>query len=140
MSGTNSNSYVIKAGTGGSEVDILGQLDGTMTLNGAPVETTNKASGGYIEYLDAFTAGKQVQFAGNFNILNEAGQNTIKEDAESGVQADYTIESGSGGESWTGKFVVSGRSDGAPLNGVATMAVTFMSSGPYTYTPPTVTP
>lgn len=135
-----SNDYVIKAGAGGSEVDILGQLDGTMTLNGAPVETTNKSSGGYIEYLDAFMAGKQIQFAGNFNLINEAGQNTIKGDIESGLQADYTIETGVGGESWTGKFVVSGRSDGAPLNGVPTMAVTFMSSGEYTYTAPTVTP
>lgn len=132
-----SNDYVIKAGTGGAQTDILGQLDGTMTLNGAPVETTNKASGGYIEYLDAFTAGKQITFSGNFNLINDDGQNTIKADIESGVQADYTIETGVGGESWTGKFVVSGRSDSAPLNGVPTMAVTFMSSGVYTYTAPT---
>ena len=131
-----SNDYVVKAGVGVT-TEILGQLDGTMTLNGAPVETTNKASGGYIEFLDAFVAGKQVTFAGNFNLINDAGQNAIKAAMESGVQTEFTVETGVGGESWEGSFVVTGRSDSAPLNGVPTMAVTFSSSGVYTYTAPT---
>lgn len=134
---SNGNMYLIKKGAVGSEVTVAGQLEGSLALGGTPVETTNKSSGGFIEYLDGFRAGKQVVFTGSFTLANDALLNEIKEAAESGLQEEYVIESGVGGESWAGKFVVA-RSDTAPLNGSSTMAVTFSTSGAYDYNKPTL--
>ena len=133
-----SNDYIIKLGTSGAEAVIAGQLDGTMTQNGAPVETTNKADGGKIRYLADFVAGQQIAFAGTFTLLDETVQNTIKDAAENGTQIAGAVETAVGGEAWQcNTWIVSGRSDAAPLNGVPQMSVTFMTSGDYTYTAPT---
>lgn len=132
-----SNDYVLKMGASGSEVVVSGQLDGTMTMNGAPVETTNKASGGYIEYLAGFVAGKQVAFAGTFTLLNTADQLALKNAIENGTQIAGIVETGTGGESWQcDTWSISGRSDAAPLNGIPQMSLTISTSGVYVYTPP----
>ena len=132
-----SNDYVLKMGASGSEVVVSGQLDGTMTMNGAPVEITNKASGGYIEYLAGFVAGKQITFAGSFTLLAEADQLTLKNAIENGTQIAGIIETGTGGESWQcDTWSISGRSDAAPLNGIPQMSLTISTSGAYVYTPP----
>ena len=132
-----SNDYVLKMGTSGSEVVVSGQLDGTMTMNGAPVEITNKASGGYIEYLADFVAGKQITFAGSFTLLAEADQLTLKNAIENGTQIAGIVETGTGGESWQcDTWSISGRSDAAPLNGIPQMSLTISTSGIYVYTPP----
>jgi hypothetical protein len=132
-----SNDYVLKMGTSGSEVVVSGQLDGTMTMNGAPVEVTNKASGGYIEYLPDFVAGKQITFAGSFTLLAEADQLTLKNAIENGTQIAGIVETGTGGESWQcDTWSISGRSDAAPLNGIPQMSLTISTSGIYDYTPP----
>lgn len=135
------NTYVIEVSTdGGTTYNVLaGQLDGTMTLAGTPVDITNKASQGYIEYLPDFLAGKQVQFAGSFILTNEAAQNLIREAAAStGAQIDARVSTGVGGEAFEGKFAVLNRSDSAPLNDKVTMSVNLNSSGIYTYTAPTI--
>ncbi len=132
-----SNDYVLKMGASGSEVVVSGQLDGTMTMNGAPVEITNKASGGYIEYLAGFVAGKQITFAGSFTLLAEADQLTLKNAIENGTQIAGIVETGTGGESWQcDTWSISGRSDAAPLNGIPQMSLTISTSGAYVYTPP----
>jgi hypothetical protein len=132
-----SNDYVLKMGASGSEVVVSGQLDGTMALNGAPVETTNKASGGYIEYLAGFVAGKQVAFSGTFTLLNTADQLTLKNAIENGTQIAGIVETGTGGESWQcDTWSISGRSDAAPLNGIPQMSLTISTSGAYVYTAP----
>ena len=95
-----SNDYVIKLGADGSELLIAGQLEGTMTKNGAPVETTNKANGGKVTYLNGFVAGDQVAFAGTFTLTAETVQNTIKAAIASGTQIPGVVESGVGGEKW----------------------------------------
>lgn len=132
-----SNDYVLKMGASGAEVTVSGQMDGTITLNGAPVEITNKASGGYIEYLPDFIAGKQVAFSGSFTLLNTADQLALKNAIEDGTQIAGIIETGVGGEAWQcDTWSVSGRSDAAPLNAIPQMSLTISSSGVYTYTAP----
>jgi len=132
-----SNDYIFKLGADGSESLIAGQLDGTMTVNGAPVEVTNKANGGKITYLDNFVAGQQVMFAGTFTLTQETVQDTIKASIESGAQLAGIIETGIGGEKWQcDTWSISGRSDSAAVNGVSQMSVTFSTSGDYTYTAP----
>lgn len=132
-----SNDYVIKLGASGSEATVAGQLDGTMTKNGAPVEVTNKANGGKVTYLDGFVAGDQVAFAGTFTLTAETVQNTIKAAIESGTQIPAVVETAIGGEKWQcDTWVVTGRSDSAAVNGVSQMSVNFMTSGAFTYTAP----
>ena len=124
---------------GGTTFNVLaGQLSGTLTFAGTLVEITNKASGGNVEYLENFLAGKQAQFAGEFTLLNDEALNLIRTAAaSSGSFIDARISTGVGGESVAGKFAVIGRSDSAPLNDKVTMSVSINSSGAYTYTPPT---
>ena len=131
-----SNDYVLKMGAAGSELTVAAQLDGSITSNGAPVEITNKASGGYVEYLANFVAGKQVSFSGSFTLTDEAAQNQLKAAIESGAQIPALVETGVGGESWQcNTWSISGRSDAAPLNGNITMSLTISTSGIYTHTP-----
>jgi hypothetical protein len=132
-----SNDYIIKLGADGSELVVGGQLDGTMTKNGAPVEITNKANGGNITYLNGFVAGDQVAFAGTFTLLAETVQNTIKAAINSGTQIPGVVETAVGGEKWQcDTWSVTGRSDAAPVNGAAAMSVTFSTSGAFSYTAP----
>ena len=131
-----SNDYVFKIGAVGAEAVIAGQLEGSMTLNGAPVEITNKASGGYIEYLPDFVAGKQVSFAVTFTATDDVAQNTVKAAIEAGTQVAGNIITGIGAEEWQcDTWVITGRSDTAAVNGVAQMACTISTSGIYAYTP-----
>ena len=134
-----SNDYIIKLGADASELAIAGQLDGTMTQNGAPVDITNKADGGKVTLFNNFVAGQQITFAGTFTLLSETVQNTIKASIESGAQLAGIVETAVGGESWQcDTWSVTGRSDAAPVNGVPQMSVTFSTSGDYTYPEPTV--
>lgn len=136
---TVSNDYILKLGASGSEAAIAGQMDGTMTLGGAPVDITNKANGGNITLLDGFIAGKQVVFAVTLTLLNEAVQNTIKAAVESGTQIPGVVETGVGGEKWQcDTWSITSRSDAAPVNGSTQMSVNVSTSGAYTYTAPTI--
>ena len=131
-----SNSYIFKIGANGSEAVIAGQLDGTMTMNGSPVEITNKASGGYIEYLPDFVAGKQVSFAVTFTSTDDVNQNLVKAAIESGALVAGNIVSGVGAEEWQcDTWSISGRSDTASVNGSTQISCTINTSGAYTYTP-----
>ena len=132
-----SNDYVIKLGASGSEALIAGQLEGTRTDIGAPVEVTNKANGGNVTYFDGFVAGQGVSFAGVFTLTQETVQDTIKAAIQSGTQIPAVVESGIGGEKWQcDTWVVTGRSDSGAVNGVSQMSVTFNTSGAFSYTAP----
>ena len=132
-----SNDYVIKLGASGSEALIAGQLEGTRTDIGAPVEVTNKANGGNVTYFDGFVAGQGVSFAGVFTLTQETVQDTIKAAIQSGTQIPAVVESGVGGEKWQcDTWVVTGRSDSGAVNGVSQMSVTFNTSGAFSYTAP----
>lgn len=130
-----SNDYVIKAGVTGSQTEIIGQLDGTITVGGVNPDITNKANGGAIKQLGC-SVGKQVVFAGTFTQINDSAINALKALVESGEEGDFVV-CGLYDEEWSGKFTLGSRSDSAPLNGAATMAVTFSSSGGYAWIPPT---
>jgi len=131
-----SNSYVFKIGASGSEAEIAGQLDGTMTMNGSPVDVTNKANGGNIEYYPDFVAGKQISWAVTFTAADNVQLNTIKAAIEAGTLVAGNIVSGDGAEEWQcDTWSISGRSDTASVNGVTQLACTFNTSGSYTYTP-----
>lgn len=130
------NTYVFKSGATGSEANVAGELDGSMTMNGAPVEITNKASGGYIEYEPDFIAGKQISFSVTYTATDETEQNKIKSAAETGELLPGIIE-GVGGETWQcDTWSFTGRSDAAATNTSVQMSLTINTSGAYVYTAP----
>ena len=132
-----SNDYLIKLGASGSELVIAGQLEGTRTDIGAPIEVTNKANGGKVTYLHGFVSGQGVSFAGVFTLTQETVQDTIKEAVATGNPIAGVVQSGIGGESWQcDTWIVTGRSDSAAVNGVSQMSVTFNTSGDFSRTAP----
>ncbi len=128
-----SNSYIFQLGASGSEVTVPGQLDGTMSPLGGPVETTNKANGGAVTYYPDFVAGKGFEFNVTFTSTDESALNEMKAAASSGAQLAGKILSGVGAESWQcDTWVFDGRSDAAPVNAVTQVSLTIKSSGPVT--------
>ena len=132
-----SNSYVFKQGASGAEVTVNGQLDGTYTELGAPVDITNKADGGAPRYQEDFVAGYGVSFAVTFTSTDNTQLNAIKLASQTGAHLPGIITSGVGNESWQcDKWAFTGRSDAAPVNGVTQVSITIMSSGLCTPTAP----
>ncbi len=131
-----SNSYVFQLGESGSEVTVPGQLDGTRTDLGSPVEVTNKADGGAARYHPDFVAGSGQEFSVTFTSTDNATLNTIKSAANTGAQLAGKILSGVGAEAWQcDTWVFTGRSDAAPVNAVTQVSLTIRSSGVVTATP-----
>jgi hypothetical protein len=123
---------------GASPTTIVGQGEFTLTVGGAPVDITNKSSGGFMEAMDGVTTSQSVVFAGtivyNSDIIFEA----VRAEAWTGTQDDYTITYGATGESYAAKFTPTGISDALPSDGNAVMTtVSFNSSGVVTRTPHT---
>ena len=139
---SDSNNYVFKSGEVGSEVVIFGQGDGTLTITNNGVDITNKANGGAITYLDGASQGLRVTWATTFVLSSETAQNAIKSAMMTKTQIEGTIETGVGGETFSGSWMVGDRSDTAGLNSGtgSSMAITFYSSGGVTHTEATVTP
>ena len=85
----------------GSEEEIIGQIDGTVTVIGVNPEITNKSNDGAPEYL-GMNVGRQVTFAGTLTQINTALGNEVKAAIESGALARYTIRA-LDGEEWSGQ-------------------------------------
>lgn len=133
--------YYIMTGTSGSETQLVGQLEGTMTIGGEPIDVTNKSSQDFIELFDGVTTSKQITFSGSLHYNSDAGFEAVRAAAFSGSHINAVIQCGASGETFTGNFQVSGVADTAPVDGTAvTTSVTFGSSGVVTRTPITVTP
>ena len=128
------NNFVIKS----NGTAILGQLNGTMTINGAHIDISDKDSKGNVVLHEGFIAGKQIQFAGEFLSKDDASQKLVKDASENGGFLDLVIDTGIGGEAFSGSFAVSGRSDAGANNDSVKMSVNFLSSGEVVYTAMTV--
>ena len=132
----NGNTYLLKVGSTGSEEELVGQMDGTMTDASVLVANTNKSTGGAITYIDGAFA-QQITFAVTLTMLSDDGQAEMKGKMATGSDFSAKIETGIDGESWAGAWKATGRSDTAAMNGDSTMAITIMSNGAPTYTAPT---
>lgn len=133
--------YYIMTGDTGSETQLIGQLEGTMTIGGEPIDVTNKSSQEFIELFDGVTTSKQITFSGSLHYNNDAAFEAVRAAAFSGSHINAVVKCGESGETYTGNFQVSGVSDTAPVDGTAvTTAVNFGSSGVVVRTPITTTP
>ena len=136
MSGEiNGTNVVIEDGTG----VIVGQGEFTLTVNGTPIDISNKSNGDFITLLDGEQSGRQLQFSGTVVYNNDAQYRKVRADALVGTQDTYTITyTGSGAvtdEAFSGTFVPNGLSDALPHGDKISTTVNFLSSGAYTHTP-----
>jgi predicted secreted protein len=116
---------------------IVGQMEGTITYNGTPVEITNKADGGFASTMSGVLANKSVTFSGTCVYNSDAQFRALKAAADNHTHGTYTIDYPSNAttdESITGTWGVSGWSDSAPVNDKLTCSFTLTTSGTYTRT------
>lgn len=130
----NGTSIVLENGTGA----IVGQMEGTLTFNGSPIDISNKSFLDNVTLLDGELAGKQLQFAGSIVYNNDDQYEKVRADSLSGTQDTYTItytSSSTTDEAFSALMVPNGLSDSLPHGDKVTTSITFLSSGVITHTP-----
>ena len=135
MSGEiNGTGIVLVNGTGA----IVGQMEGTLTFNGSPIDISNKSFLDNVTLLDGELAGKQLQFAGSIVYNDDTQYRKVRADSISGTQDTYTLtytSSATTDEAFTALMVPNGLSDALPHGDKVTTSITFLSSGVITHTP-----
>ncbi|HHZ70864.1 MAG TPA: hypothetical protein EYN67_15655 [Flavobacteriales bacterium] len=130
----NGTSIVLENGTGA----IVGQMEGTLTFNGSPIDISNKSFLDNVTLLDGELAGKQLQFAGSIVYNDDTQYRKVRADSISGTQDTYTLtytSSATTDEAFTALMVPNGLSDALPHGDKVTTSITFLSSGVITHTP-----
>ncbi len=130
----NGTNIVIENGTG----VIVGQMEGTLTFNGTPIDISNKSYADNVTLLDAELAGKQLQFAGTIVYNDDTQYRKVRADSLAGTQDTYTITYTSGAttdESFSATMVPNGLSDALPHGDKVSTSITFLSSGVITHVP-----
>lgn len=119
--------------------EIVGQMEATLTVNGTPIDITNKSSNDFVTLMNGELAGKQLQIAGTLIYNNNTVYRTVRANSLDGTQDTYSVEyTGSGGstnESFSATMVPTGLSDSLPMGDKVTSSITFLSSGAFTHTP-----
>jgi len=135
MSGEiNGTNIVLENGTG----DIVGQMEGTLTFNGSPIDISNKSYLDNVTLLDGELAGKQLQFAGSIVYNDDTQFRKVRADSLTGTQDTYTITYTSNAttdEAFTALMVPNGLSDALPHGDKVATTITFLSSGVITHVP-----
>lgn len=121
---------------GAAPADIVGQMEATLTMNGTPIDISNKSYGDFVTYLDGEVSSQQITLTGTITYNSDSVYEAVRADAFTGTQDDYGVTFPSG-EAYTGKFVPSGISDSLPHGDRVTTAFTLSSSAEVTRTPAT---
>tara|TARA_R110000751_G_scaffold231717_1_gene332968 strand:+ start:140 stop:556 length:417 start_codon:yes stop_codon:yes gene_type:complete len=135
MSGEINGTNIVLANGSGS---IVGQMEGTLTFNGSPIDISNKSYSDDVTLLDAELAGKQLQFAGSIVYNDDTQFRKVRADSLTGTQDDYTItyvSNATTDESFSAKMTPNGLSDALPHGDKVTTSITFLSSGVITHVP-----
>ena len=130
----NGTNVLIENGTGA----IVGQMEGTLTYNGTPIDISNKSNGDFVTLLDGELAGKQLQWAGTIVWNTETQAQKVLNDAITGTMDTYTVTYPSAGttdESFTALMMPNGRADTLPHGDKLSSSITFLSSGAITHVP-----
>lgn len=135
MSGEINGTNIVLVNGSGS---IVGQMEGTLTFNGSPIDISNKSYSDDVTLLDAELAGKQLQFAGSIVYNDDTQFRKVRADSLTGTQDDYTItyvSDATTDESFSAKMTPNGLSDALPHGDKVTTSITFLSSGVITHVP-----
>jgi TP901-1 family phage major tail protein len=133
MGAEKGSAFLLKVGDGASPPafsTVAGMRTTQLSINGEPVNVTNKDSGGWRELLSG--AGvRSVSVAGSGIFTGSAAENRIKSSALSGLVDDYELSFESG-ERMQGRFLVSRLDYSGDYNGERTYALNLESAGPVT--------
>lgn len=124
------SAFLLKVGDGGVPVayaTVAGLRTTQLSINGELVAVTHKGSGGWRELLSG--AGvRSVSVAGAGVFTGSAAEARLRASALSGVLDDYRL-SFEGGETMTGRFLVTRLDYAGDFNGERTYTVSLESSG-----------
>ncbi len=130
----NGTDVIITDGTGA----IVGQMEATLTFNGAPIDISNKSYGDWVTLLDGALATKQFQFSGPMVYNDDTQFRKVRADSLEGNLGAYTItyiSDAATDEAFSGSFMPTGLSDDLAFGGPVKTTITFVSSGEVTHTP-----
>lgn len=124
------SAFLLKVGDGGAPVayaTVAGLRTTQLSINGELVAVTHKGSGGWRELLSG--AGvRSVSVAGAGVFTGSAAEARLRASALSGVLDDYRL-SFEGGETMTGRFLVTRLDYAGDFNGERTYTLSLESSG-----------
>ena len=130
MAAEKGSAFLLKVGDGGSPVGfatVAGLRTTQLSINGEMVAITSKDSGGWRELLSG--AGvRSVSVSGAGIFTGSASETRLKGNALSGAIDDYRL-SFEGGETLTGRFLVTRLDYAGDYNGERNYTLTLESSG-----------
>jgi len=125
------SAFLLKVGDGQASpsfATVAGMRATQLSVNGEAVVVTNKDSGGWRQLLSG--AGvRSVSVSGSGVFTGSAAEARVRASALGGVLDDYRLTF-EGGESMTGRFLVTRLDYSGDFNGERTYALTLESSGP----------
>ncbi len=130
MAAEKGSAFLLKVGDGGSPVSfatVAGLRTTQLSINGEMVAITSKDSGGWRELLSG--AGvRSVSVSGAGIFTGSAAETRLKSNALSGAIDDYRL-SFEGGETLTGRFLVTRLDYAGDYNGERNYTLSLESSG-----------
>jgi len=130
MAAEKGSAFLLKVGDGGSPVSfatVAGLRTTQLSINGEMVAITSKDSGGWRELLSG--AGvRSVSVSGAGIFTGSAAETRLKGNALSGAIDDYRL-SFEGGETLTGRFLVTRLDYAGDYNGERNYTLSLESSG-----------
>ena len=124
------SAFLLKVGDGAATpafATVAGLRTTQLSINGEMVAITHKGSGGWRELLGA-AGERSVSVAGAGVFTGSAAEGRLKASALSGVLDDYRL-SFEGGETMTGKFLVTRLDYAGDFNGERNYTLSLESSG-----------
>lgn len=105
-----------------------------MTVNGTPINTTDKDSSGLAEYLDGVLTGRSLEFSVDGQEEDQVLRAiALASTSSSSFLTDLTFTFGNG-DVISGDFVMTGYTETGAYEDAQTYTATFGSNGAWTYT------
>lgn len=134
MAAQKGRSFLLKRGSGSplSYTTVAGLRDLTVSLNGEPVDVTNKDSSGWRELLAA-AGTKSVSISASGVYTDDTSQHTLETDYLAQTIDSYEIVD-EAGDYLSGTFLITTLDFAGSYNGEVTFSISLESSGEITRT------
>jgi len=114
----------------GTSQEIVGQLEMTRTVLGAPINTESKTDNGFVTLMNGELSMVGSTVAGSLVYNNDAEYKKIRVDAQAGNVGAYALDiDGVIDNLITFNGIPNGLSDAAPVGDKITTSITFLSTG-----------
>ena len=124
---------LVYQGDGGSPesfVQLQGQIEGTVTIEGEPVDISNKDSNGWREFLEGrVNKGISIQLSGVSK--DDVTFNNVRNDSLNNLGRSYqlVIPGTTAGATFEGRFFVTSYEESGAQDGAINYSITLASSG-----------